>query len=652
MKIVCEACSAKYSIADEKVRGKVFKIRCKKCSHIIVVRGEGASAPPTTDTAPAGAAGGAQPGAEPVGQPNAQVWYTVVDGEQVGPLSDAEMEGRIARRELSTESYGWREGMADWLPLASIAHFAEPLRLAAAAAPAADPESPFAPQPTAVMPPGAAEEMLRQAEAEGAAPDSPSGQRYPSVSNDPFAALAGGSAGGAAGDLFAPSAAAPAADPFAASAPPMAADPLGTTSPDAPAPAASAMTGQRSENSVLFSLSNLESLAAPAATSTSTAPGMASATSSPGAPRTSEGSGLIDIRQMAQVTLAPGAAAGSNPASGEQFPSFGAAPMSPVAAPMLPNNSGRKSSSWLIPVLVLMGVLVAGTVVLAAVVLKGGGLSVFTQGDDSSDTPGNQAAPEPVEPKTEETQPVSTSTPTAEAPASAKSAEGSSGELPKAAAEAKTSENPGDSAKSEKQKALSANASGDSVARKSSSKPQAKRKTERRPPSAPQRPRNAVAAPAPRNVSRPESRPAPKAPPAPPPPSRSARSGKKSDSLDDLLAGALSGGSTRSQPSRKAPAPEASTPKPAATGSLSKQDIVRGMSKVLPSAQACYKRYKVPGRANFNVKVAPSGNVSSAAVGGMFKGTPTGKCVESAVRGAKFPPSRNGLTFPYSVTLK
>ncbi len=44
MKIVCENCSTKYSIADEKVRGKVFKIRCKKCGHIIVVKGTGEDA--------------------------------------------------------------------------------------------------------------------------------------------------------------------------------------------------------------------------------------------------------------------------------------------------------------------------------------------------------------------------------------------------------------------------------------------------------------------------------------------------------------------------------------------------------------------------------------------------------------------------------
>ena len=40
MKIVCDNCGAKYSIADEKVAGKVFKIRCKKCTHVIVVRGD------------------------------------------------------------------------------------------------------------------------------------------------------------------------------------------------------------------------------------------------------------------------------------------------------------------------------------------------------------------------------------------------------------------------------------------------------------------------------------------------------------------------------------------------------------------------------------------------------------------------------------
>ncbi len=38
MKINCTTCAAKYSISDERVAGKSFKIRCKKCSEMIVIR--------------------------------------------------------------------------------------------------------------------------------------------------------------------------------------------------------------------------------------------------------------------------------------------------------------------------------------------------------------------------------------------------------------------------------------------------------------------------------------------------------------------------------------------------------------------------------------------------------------------------------------
>lgn len=38
MRFICDNCHAKYSIAEQKVRNKVLKIRCKRCSHVIVVR--------------------------------------------------------------------------------------------------------------------------------------------------------------------------------------------------------------------------------------------------------------------------------------------------------------------------------------------------------------------------------------------------------------------------------------------------------------------------------------------------------------------------------------------------------------------------------------------------------------------------------------
>lgn len=39
MKIVCDACAAKYSVADEKVAGRTLKVRCKRCSQVLVLRG-------------------------------------------------------------------------------------------------------------------------------------------------------------------------------------------------------------------------------------------------------------------------------------------------------------------------------------------------------------------------------------------------------------------------------------------------------------------------------------------------------------------------------------------------------------------------------------------------------------------------------------
>jgi len=38
MKFSCDKCSARYTISDEKVRGKLLKIRCKSCGNVIEVR--------------------------------------------------------------------------------------------------------------------------------------------------------------------------------------------------------------------------------------------------------------------------------------------------------------------------------------------------------------------------------------------------------------------------------------------------------------------------------------------------------------------------------------------------------------------------------------------------------------------------------------
>ena len=45
MKFLCDRCKTRYSIGDERVRGKILKIRCKNCANVITVR-EGMAAEP------------------------------------------------------------------------------------------------------------------------------------------------------------------------------------------------------------------------------------------------------------------------------------------------------------------------------------------------------------------------------------------------------------------------------------------------------------------------------------------------------------------------------------------------------------------------------------------------------------------------------
>ena len=99
-----------------------------------------------------------------------------------------------------------------------------------------------------------------------------------------------------------------------------------------------------------------------------------------------------------------------------------------------------------------------------------------------------------------------------------------------------------------------------------------------------------------------------------------------------------------------------SEPEPRATSSsgsqytLSRAEIQAGMRAVKPRIQRCFDRYRIPGIANVQLKIMPSGQVGSARTVGMFTGTPTGNCAQAAVRAAHFP-AFNGapitITYPF-----
>jgi len=95
---------------------------------------------------------------------------------------------------------------------------------------------------------------------------------------------------------------------------------------------------------------------------------------------------------------------------------------------------------------------------------------------------------------------------------------------------------------------------------------------------------------------------------------------------------------------------ELSLPPPPRRSAETSSDVA-GPNAVRPNIAACYQRFLVPGVAMVNVVITKSGRVAKADVTGKFAGTPTGACIERAVKTARFPRS-NGISVPYPFMLK
>ncbi len=122
MKFFCDGCNAKYSIADEKVRGKVVKVRCKRCDEIIEVseRRRGGEARRGSAESGRGRSSGSGQGTDQ--------WYYSVDGETFGPLPESDLLTKYRDGELTAESFVWRDGFGDWKSAETVEPFQGVLR--------------------------------------------------------------------------------------------------------------------------------------------------------------------------------------------------------------------------------------------------------------------------------------------------------------------------------------------------------------------------------------------------------------------------------------------------------------------------------------------------------------------------------------------
>ncbi len=189
MNFTCDNCQKRYSIADEKVRGKTVKVRCKNCQNVITVEGpaeeestrvvsladveriraqERSLAEPAAAPAPVAAAPVARaPVTAPAPAPALQTpwddeptraaplkatgspWFVMVRNKQEGPLDEGALREWIATGAISGRSFFWQQGMADWKRGSDIPE------LAGLFAPLAAPEPPPPPPPPVAEPPPA-----------------------------------------------------------------------------------------------------------------------------------------------------------------------------------------------------------------------------------------------------------------------------------------------------------------------------------------------------------------------------------------------------------------------------------------------------------------------------------------------------------------
>jgi len=371
VKISCPSCSAKYSIADEKVASRLAKIRCRKCGATIVI--DGKVNPPSVTATSGGDAGEAHDAAEAAGSE-----YSVDFGEgdqRTLPLGD--IVAAYNAGQITGETYVWADGFADWKPLSDVQDIVDALHAAAGGGAGSKPQASASPW-----------------DAKPAVAAQPSPER-----------AAARPARGATSDLFGRIERAGSEDEVA------------TSAPDA---GGGGGTGARNESSVLFSLSALTSASKPSQTSSRSSNSGLNLGGATTASR--EDSGLIDLKALTAAAVKTESAAA---ASGGGFAAPAMAPLaasplgvaaplglgSPIGAGLGGDMAPPKSKTGLF---IAIGIVVAAVIVALALILRPSPPPVVVA---PPAPPAPAPTPAPTPPPTLAAQPPATGAPSAEEPA-------------------------------------------------------------------------------------------------------------------------------------------------------------------------------------------------------------------------------------------
>ena len=103
MIFACGKCRTRYKLPDEKVSGRVLRVRCKSCGAVVHVR-DPALPVERTSAVPASEA----------------EWFVAVNGQQHGPMTLASLLSLAQDGTVTKDNYAWREGMEAWLKIREI----------------------------------------------------------------------------------------------------------------------------------------------------------------------------------------------------------------------------------------------------------------------------------------------------------------------------------------------------------------------------------------------------------------------------------------------------------------------------------------------------------------------------------------------------
>jgi predicted Zn finger-like uncharacterized protein len=398
MKITCGSCGAKYTVSDDKVQGKTVKVKCRKCSAVIVV----------SSTGEVQTSGGNGHSTGALAAEAATFTVSVGDNDQRN-MTMAEIVAAYNEGVIDAETYCWSEGMDDWTPLKDVDAIVDALHDAAASADMTE-------QP----------QDLSSTVAMTDASSSAAGYGASYGSSPPQAAYAAAPKAAAAYAAPAPSPAYPQPRPAAevyGSTVAMASSPFDMPSTGSggglfSAPSASPGGGGE-ENSAIFSLNML------------TAKVNQPASTRSGSGGTTEDSGLIDLKALAAGMggdsggVAAMTAVAAAPVADGVFP-LGAPPTVPMTAPSLPAPAPTSNRGMIIGLGAAVMVLAAALIFF---IVKDSGpppTSKDGQGESGNNSNSNNNASKPPDPAqpAPPTQPVagtdtSAAAPTPETPSSA-----------------------------------------------------------------------------------------------------------------------------------------------------------------------------------------------------------------------------------------